>query len=435
MVHNLIIEESRKADGYSKSACFRMIGVSSTGYYSWLVKYEDKDGSRAQKEVELNKIKERFRKIVTKLGFIPGKRTFRLHMWRDYGFKISVKRCARVMKSMHLVPNLPKKDAYKGQATHFHECCAKYNFVAQDFKIGPRRVILTDITYLYYGINRVPCYLCVFKDAFTNEVLGHHVDTGMTVELVKSAYDMMMKKHKNEIKTKECYLHSDQGSQYLSTDFQTILNDDEFIQSMSARGNSQDNAPMESFFGRMKNEAMNIIALCPDIDTVRRLIKGYMSKYNNERYQYSLAGLTPSEFYIYATTGIYPLDNYFGVESTDLLSVNDLVSARIQKAREKAKKARLASQKKREERALLTNPASVIARDQRLLRTEKKKWIKSKETAENQIIKINEIYNKAVEAGRFYASCTKEVKELLKNPQNWKNYPELDYVNEISDLY
>ena len=204
---------------------------------------------------------------------------------------------------------------------------------------------------------------------------------------------------------------------------------------MSARGNSQDNAPMESFFGRMKNEAMNIIALCPDIDTVRRLIKGYMSKYNNERYQYSLAGLTPSEFYIYATTGIYPLDNYFGVESTDLLSVNDLVSARIQKARKKAKKARLASQKKREERALLTNPASVIARDQRLLRTEKKKWIKSKETAENQIIKINEMYNKAVEAGRFYSSCTKEVKELLKNPQNWKNYPELDYVNEISDLY
>lgn len=85
-----------------------------------------------------------------------------------------------------------------------------------------------------------------------------------------------------------------------------------------------------------------------------------------------LAGLTPSEFYIYATTGIYPLDNYFGVESTDLLSVNDLVSARIQKAREKAKKARLASQKKREERALLTNPASVIARDQRLLLNRKK---------------------------------------------------------------
>lgn len=44
------------------------------------------------------------------------------------------------------------------------------------------------------------------------------------------------------------YIHSDQGSQYLSTSFQELLNDDDFIQSMSARGNSYDNAPIESFF-------------------------------------------------------------------------------------------------------------------------------------------------------------------------------------------
>ena len=435
MVHNLIIEESKKPNGYSKSACFRMIGVSSTGYYDWKAKYEDKDGSRAKKEIKLNKIKEKFRKIIKKLGFIPGKRTFRLHMWRNYEISISVKKCAKIMKSMHLVPNLPKKDAYKGQATHFHECCAKYNFVAQDFKIGPRKVILTDITYLYYGSNRVPCYLCVFKDAFTNEVLGYHVDTRMTVELVKVAYDMMMKKHKNEIKTKECYLHSDQGSQYLSTEFQTILNDDEFIQSMSNRGNSQDNAPMESFFGRMKCEAIDIIALCSDIDTVKRLIDGYMDTYNNKRYQYPLAGLTPSEFYIYATTGVYPLDNYYGVESTDLLSVNDLVLARLEKAKEKSKRTRIISQNNREEKALLTNPASVIARDQKLLKKELKKWNKSKEIAEKQIKKINEIYNKTIEAIAFYTSCTDKIKESLRNLQNWKNYSKLDYVNEIADLY
>ena len=109
--------------------------------------------------------------------------------------------------------------------------------------------------------------------------------------------------------------HSDQGSQYLATDFQRILSDDGFIQSMSDRGNSQDNAPMESFFGRMKTEALDIIALCPDLSTVRKLIDGYMDEYNHQRYQYSLAGLTPAEFYIYSTTGIYPLDNYFGVTS------------------------------------------------------------------------------------------------------------------------
>ena len=36
MVYSLIAEEERKKNGYSKSACFRMIGVSSSGYYSWL---------------------------------------------------------------------------------------------------------------------------------------------------------------------------------------------------------------------------------------------------------------------------------------------------------------------------------------------------------------------------------------------------------------
>ncbi|MFR6592698.1 IS3 family transposase [Catenibacterium sp.] len=41
----------------------------------------------------------------------------------------------------------------------------------------------------------------------------------------------------------------------------------------------------ESFFGRMKTEVIDIIARCGDIDTVRRLIDGYINMHNNERYQ------------------------------------------------------------------------------------------------------------------------------------------------------
>lgn len=435
MVYSLIAEEERKKNGYSKSACFRMIGVSSSGYYSWLKRYEDKDGKRAQKKKELQDIQEKFRQIIRKLGFVPGKRTFRMHMWRDHGIKISIKKCARIMKIMNLIPNRPKKDAYKGQATHYHECCAKHNLVTQNFKIGPRRIILTDITYLYYGANRTPCYLCAFKDAFTNEILGYHVDSRMKVDLVKAAYEKMMAQYGDQIKTTECLVHSDQGSQYLATDFQRILSDDGFIQSMSDRGNSQDNAPMESFFGRMKTEALDIIALCPDISTVRELIDGYMDEYNHQRYQYSLAGLTPAEFYIYSTTGIYPLDNYFGVTSRELMSVSKLVEARLNKAREKAAKAREAARKKREERALLTSVPGIIARDQRILRREKRKWEESKEIAERQMEKLDKVYEGTKRAIRFYEGCPPEIKESLRNPNNWNQYPELGYVNEIGDLY
>ena len=54
------------------------------------------------------------------------------------------------------------------------------------------------------------------------------------------------------------------------------------------------------------------------IQKLTEMIDGYMDEYNHQRYQYSLAGLTPAEFYIYSTTGIYPLDNYFGVTSREL---------------------------------------------------------------------------------------------------------------------
>ncbi len=52
---------------------------------------------------------------------------------------------------------------------------------------------------------------------------------------------------------------------------------------------------MESFFGRMKCELLDLIALCPNADTVAKMIDGYMEAYNNQHYQYALAGLTPSD--------------------------------------------------------------------------------------------------------------------------------------------
>lgn len=76
---------------------------------------------------------------------------------------------------------------------------------------------------------------------------------------------------------------------------------------------------MESFFGRMKTEVIDIIARCGDIATVRRLIDGYINMHNNERYQDTLAALSPSEFYTYKVTGQYPLDSYYGVKASELM--------------------------------------------------------------------------------------------------------------------
>lgn len=429
--------EKEKEDGYNEKQCLKMFGCSKSGYHAWLTRMKDKDGKRAARLAEEQEIMEHFRKIIAKYGYIPGKRTFHTEMWRMFEKNVSVKRCAKIMKKMNLVPNRPKKDAYKHQATHDHECAAPENKVNQNFYIGPRRVILTDITYLYYGAQRTTFYLCVFKDAYTKEILGRSMSSRMTVELVKEAYDRMMKNCGRQLKKKtEVFIHSDQGSQYLSSSFKQLLEDDEFIQSVSGRGNSQDNSPMESFFGHMKTALLDLVALCPDLNTAMRLVDGYIDRYNNEFCQYNLAGLTPAEFYTYVTTGIYPLDNYYGVKATELRSVTDLVNDRRKKAEEKNARDRAAYARKNEERnKLRKKPLQIIARDQKLLRNEIRKWKDSKEQAENQIRFLENILAKTAEAGKFLISLPKEIYDSLTTPQAWQKYPELNYIFDMKGLF
>ena len=74
---------------------------------------------------------------------------------------------------------------------------------------------------------------------------------------------------------------------------------------MSRKGNCWDNAPQESFFGHMKDEIE--VSECSRYREVKKVIDDWMSYYNNERYQWQLAKLSPNEYYNYITTGIYPL--------------------------------------------------------------------------------------------------------------------------------
>ena len=436
MADNAIRREHEKGNGLNTVECLRIFGVSKSGYYAWKKRRSEKTEKEEAKKKELRETMGRFRAIVKKLGFVPGKRTFRAYMFRDYGYNISVKRCARIMQMMNLTANRPKKDAYKGRATHGHRCAAPDNKVKQEFYIGPRKVVLTDITYFYYGRKRSTLYHCSFRDAYTREILGSATGTRMDTGLVKEAYGRMMEKHGKELKGTECYIHSDQGSQYLSTSFKELLSDDGFIQSVSRRGNSQDNAPMESFFGQMKCRIIDLVALCPDAGAAIRLINGYVDDYNTKIYQHSLAGLTPEEYYIYVTQGIYPCDTYFGVGAGEMMAVSDLVAARLEEARKKEEKARERNRERREEaEKFVSEPAIIVSRDQARLRKEKSKWEKAKVQAAEQVGHIEAILAKTVEALKFLLAVPKEILEELKYPQNWKKYKELDYVFEMNELF
>jgi len=412
-----------------------MFGVSYSGYYAFKGRKEDRSGKQAQKIAERDALKEKIRQIIImRNGVIPGKSTFRTELFRRYNLTVNTKRIASLMKEMNVLAQRPHKDAYKHQASHNHVCAAPQNMVNQNFFIGPRKVILTDITYLYYGSTRDVFYLCVFRDAYTRENLGWEIRTSMKVELIRGAYDQMLTKHANEFKESGVYIHSDQGSQYLSTSFTQLLEEDGFVQSVSARGNSQDNAPMESFFSRLKTDILDMVARCNSFDVAGQLADGYLNAYNQEHYQYELAGLTPDEFYPYAVTGIYPLEHYFGVPASEMMAVGDISKVRRAYANEEASRRREVSAKRREERRLV-DPEKIIKRDQSLLGRMIVEWEKVQNQAQTQLNHLKELLERTKIAMNFIGAMTADRLEELKDPLVWRRYGELSYVFAMNELF
>ena len=452
MLDTFLSHQDEKGLDYKVKQACRIFGVSRSGYYAWKNKREKLAAKKAADELEEQELMKLFREIVKKLCYVPGKRTFRTFLWRDYNISISVKKCRRIMNRMNLVANKPKKDAYKNRATHDHETTAPKDQVKQNFKVKPRQVVLTDITYLYFGLLRELFYLCVFKDAYTTEVLGAAVSQNMDTALVKEAYDCMMKKHGSELHEPGVLIHHDQGSQYLSTTFRQILTDDGFVQSCSRRGNSQDNAPMESFFGSMKTRINDLVALCTTYENAAKLVMNYIDAYNNEHYRYELAGLTPAEYYIYVTTGIYPCDDYYGVKPDEMLTVSELVKQRMEHAAAKEAKRRerrAVNKARRDDGEIHGSAYGRVTTDKALVlrligryegvQTEAKAWI---EKNRNEIVEaqkmIDDLKNLLIhigEAEKFTRTLTNEQLRELKHSENWSKYPELDYRHEMAGLY
>ena len=213
------------------------------------------------------------------------------------------------MRKFGLNCPIRKPNPYKRMLKNLATSNYANNILNREFTLhGPRYVLLTDITYFFYGHNRTKAYLSVIKNAYTKEILSYDLSNNLQVDFVIETVKKLMKKHKNELNT-DCLIHSDQGSHYTSYKFIEFLKKVNIRRSMSRRGNCWDNAPQESFFGHMKDEINLKVKQCEDFNKLKKLIDDYIDYYNNDRYQWNLAKLSPSEYYKYCITGEYP-NNY-----------------------------------------------------------------------------------------------------------------------------
>lgn len=265
-------------------------GVSRSGFYNYF-------SSQAQERRERREEKDLILKknILNAFHFKrrkKGARQIKMTLEGQFRITYNLKRIRRIMRKYKIVCPIRRTNPYQKMLKATQEHTVLPNLLNREFKQAiPGKVLLTDITYLYYD-NRQKAYLSTIKDSSTNEILAYNVSSRMTLDL---ATDTLVKLTKNKrVKFAEGAIHSDQGVHYTSPTFQKYVKKLGLGQSMSRRGNCWDNAPLESFFGHFKDEAY--IKPCNTIEELKKEIRSYMTYYNNFRYQWNLKKMTPVQY-------------------------------------------------------------------------------------------------------------------------------------------
>lgn len=233
-------------------------------------------------------IKKYFDKSKGKSGI----RQLKMTIERSEGVILNHKKIARIKKKYGLVTQIRKKNKYRkfAKKKQEHETCA--NLVERNFKnLLPDQIYSTDITTLKYANKKA--YVAAVKDLGTKEIVGFNVSNRIDIDLSNSAMTKALRKLSPEIKEK-LIVHSDQGFHFTHSSYRKILEQEDITQSMSRKGNCLDNAPIESFFGLLKDHLE--LKGCKNIIDVKKEVTRKINYYNHIRPQLGLKKMPPSEY-------------------------------------------------------------------------------------------------------------------------------------------
>lgn len=226
--------------------------------------------------------------IYEKVECTFGYRQLTLHMRRQTGKKINLKRVYRLMKLKGIQSVIRRK---KKRYAHSTPQQVAENVLSRKFTAeAPNEKWVTDVTEFKYGSGQkayLSAILDLYDKSIVSYVIGHSNNNPLVFQTVKLALQ--------EAPESKPMLHSDRGYQYTSLAFKKILDDNEITQSMSRVGRCIDNGPMESFWGTLKCEKYYLHTYLT-FEELERDIETYIRFYNYERLQAKLNGLSPKEF-------------------------------------------------------------------------------------------------------------------------------------------
>jgi transposase InsO family protein len=265
---------------YPVTAMCEFLGISRSGYYAWVGRLEQVDrDSAGMAAVEAAYQHSRqtygYRRVTDWLQRRP--ETYMNH-----------KTVLRLMRKLG-IRSVARKRKFQTRAEaiarlHYYPNQLNRNFNAT----RPNQKWLTDVTYIH--TDQGVLYLSVIKDLFDGFIVAYHTSSQNSVALVTTTLRLALQENPLH---DGLSLQSDQGGPYCSHDYFVAAQQANISPSMSRRANCWDNAPMENFFGHLKEEVIRHTRL-HTIVQAKEVIADYIHFYNFERIQLKTK-LTPFE--------------------------------------------------------------------------------------------------------------------------------------------
>jgi putative transposase len=260
----------------------QILKVSASGYYAW----RDRPLSQREKEEVRLELEIKAAHIRTRQTYGPERLQQDLS---EQGIRVGICRIKRIRKKLGLCCKQKRK--FKITTYSKHGLPVADNLLNQQFKANkPNIVWLSDITYIPTDEGWV--FLAGHKDLYSHEIVGYAMGERLTKNLVIESLCRALSGKSGKV----LIHHSDRGSQYCSTEFRQILEQHGVQVSMSGTGNCFDNAPMESFWGTLKQELVHHRHYATRLEAMRDITEYIEIFYNRQRIQAKLGYLSPAVF-------------------------------------------------------------------------------------------------------------------------------------------
>ena len=260
-----------------------LLQVSKSGYYQWLNRRPSKRVlEEGRLEVEIKAAHQRTRETC-------GPERLQ-HELKEHGVKVGICRIRRIRKKLGI--RCKQKRKFKATTDSKHALPVAENLVQQQFEATrPNEVWLSDITYI--PTEEGWLYLAGHKDLFTREIVGYALGNRITKNLVSQSLFKAVAAKRPGL---GLIHHSDRGSQYCAYEYRKLLDQFKMKASMSRKGDCYDNAPMESFWGTVKNELVHHSRYRTREQAIREISEYIEVFYNRQRRQARLGYLSPAVY-------------------------------------------------------------------------------------------------------------------------------------------